>query len=56
MTIPDAAALLQLTGSEATEEEIRANITAGAPVNPDGSIDLLKYAGWLVQTRKNERE
>lgn len=53
MSVPDAVALLQLEGSTATEEEMRANIDAGAPVNADGTINLLRYCGWLVKaTRK----
>jgi hypothetical protein len=48
MTIPDAVALLQLEGSTVTEDEMRANIAAGAPKNADGTINLLRYCGWLV--------
>lgn len=52
MTIPDAAALLQLCGSSATEDELRANIEAGSPVNADGTISIAAYLAWLIKVRK----
>lgn len=52
LTIPDLVALLQLTGGEATETQIRANISAGAPANADGTISLRRYGAWLDSLRK----
>lgn len=52
MTVPDAVALLQLQGGAVTEEELRANIDAGAPTNADGTVNLLRYCGWLIKARK----
>ena len=42
--------LLQQSGSKhATEEAIAADIAVGAPVNPDGTVDLIIFAAWLVR-------
>jgi hypothetical protein len=30
---------------------IRADLAAGAPVNTDGTINLVHYAAWLVKER-----
>ena len=38
-------------GRPVTEEMIRADIAAGAPVNPDGTMNLIHYAAWLAQAR-----
>lgn len=44
------AELARLLGCE--EVAIRADLDAGAPANPDGTINLLHYAAWLnVQLR-----
>lgn len=55
MPIPDIVALFELTGSTITEEEIKANIAAGAPVNANGTLDLLKYGAWLVEDATQKR-
>jgi hypothetical protein len=36
-------------GRRITEEMIRADMDAGAPVNPDGTINLIHYTAWLVK-------
>lgn len=33
---------------EITVGMINADIAAGAPVNPDGTINLIHYAAWLL--------
>jgi hypothetical protein len=38
-------------GERVTEEMIRADLAAGAPKNPDGTINLVHYAAWLVKER-----
>jgi len=44
------AALLKAAGSRhATAETIRADIDAGAPVNPDGTVSLVEYGAWLAK-------
>jgi len=36
-------------------ERIEADVAAGAPVNPDGTLHLVHYAAWLVkQMARNE--
>jgi hypothetical protein len=41
--------LLRKSGSRsACIETIKADIAAGAPVNPDGTINLIEYTAWLV--------
>jgi len=32
-----------------TAEMLQADLTAGAPANADGTINLVHYAAWLVQ-------
>lgn len=50
LSIPELCDLLRKAGSEyATEEQISQDITAGAPVNEDGTINLIHYAAWLVK-------
>ena len=41
--------LTRAGGKPITEEMIREDIAAGAPENPDGTINLLHYAAWLVR-------
>ena len=36
-------------GRRITDEMIRADIEAGAPVNPDGAVNLIHYTAWLVK-------
>lgn len=52
LSIPDFIALMELSGGTITEEEIQATISAGAPVNEDGTIDLQQYGAWLVEDAK----
>jgi len=50
LTITQTAKILSTAGSRRiTEEMLRADIDAGAPVNPDGRINLIHYAAWLVR-------
>ncbi len=50
LTITQTAKVLSTAGSRRiTEEMLRADIDAGAPVNPDGRINLIHYAAWLVR-------
>ena len=44
-----ARVLTRLGGKPVTEAMLRADIDAGAPTNPDGSINLVHYAAWLVK-------
>jgi len=50
LDLDDAARLLSAAGSqEITRGMIESDIAAGAPANPDGTINLLHYAAWLVK-------
>jgi len=50
LTVAHAAKLLGKVGGErVTEEMLLADLEDGAPVNPNGSINLVHYAAWLVK-------
>jgi len=50
LAVPDAALLLsRLGGKPVTEAMLRADIDAGAPTNADDSINLVRYAAWLLK-------
>lgn len=50
LRLPDAARLLSRAGGQTlTVEMLEADIAAGAPTNPDGTLNLVHYAAWLVK-------
>jgi hypothetical protein len=50
LSIEQAADLLRRSGSQRTGiEAIRTDLALGAPVNPDGTINLIAYGAWLVR-------
>ncbi len=50
LTVEQAALLLRRSGSQRiTAEAIRTDLAAGAPANPDGTLNLIAYGAWLVQ-------
>lgn len=50
LSVSDAArALSRAGGRTVTEAMLRADFDAGAPVNPDGTLNLLHYAAWIVR-------
>jgi hypothetical protein len=50
LSLGDAATLLTRTGGEpVTVEMLEADVAAGAPVNADGTMNLVHYAAWLVR-------
>jgi hypothetical protein len=50
MPVADAARMLSRAGGQrVTEAMLAADIDAGAPTNPDGTINLVHYAAWLVK-------
>ena len=50
----DAAILITKAGGfTVSEAMIVADLDAGAPQNPDGTINLMTYAAWLVLDRRN---
>jgi len=50
LTVAQAAKVLSAAGGRRiTEEMLRADIDAGAPVNADGTLNLVHYTAWLVR-------
>jgi hypothetical protein len=50
LPVADAARVLtRLGGKPVTDAMLRADVDAGAPVNADGSLNLVQYAAWLVK-------
>jgi len=50
LPLADLARLLSKSaGRTITPEMLRRDVDAGAPVNPDGTVNLVHYAAWLVQ-------
>lgn len=52
LSVVDAATILSRAGSKlVTAELVRKDIDAGAPTNPDGTLNLVHYAAWLSKER-----
>jgi len=50
LAVSDLAKLLSKSaGKSVTAEMIRYDIEAGAPVNADGTVNLVHYAAWLAK-------
>jgi len=50
LPVADAARLLSAAGGQrVTVEMLEADIAAGAPINPDGTLNLVHFAAWLVR-------
>jgi len=50
LPLADLARLLSKSAGRAiSPETLRRDVDAGAPVNPDGTINLVHYAAWLVK-------
>jgi hypothetical protein len=50
LAFADLALLLTKVGGQSvTVAMLQADIAAGAPVNADGTINLVHYAAWLVR-------
>lgn len=46
----DVARLLSAASGVAIDAaDVRADVDAGAPSNPDGTLNLVHYAAWLVR-------
>jgi hypothetical protein len=49
LPLPDAVRLLSAVGqSGVTVEMLEADIAAGAPTNPNGTINLVTYTAWML--------
>jgi len=50
LPISDLVKIMRNAGSRyVSEDSIRKDINSGAPVNPDGTMNLVHYAAWLVK-------
>jgi hypothetical protein len=50
LSLEDVARILTASGwKPVTVEMVRDDIDDGAPVNPDGTINLVQYAAWIVR-------
>lgn len=50
LSLADAARLLTKVGGQpVTESMLHEDIAAGAPTNPDGTLNLIHYGAWLVK-------
>lgn len=50
LSLVAAARVLTASGSKpVTVEMLQADLSAGAPSNPDGTLNLITYAAWLVR-------
>ena len=50
LSVADLARLLTKVGGQpVTIATLEADIAAGAPVNADGTVNLVHYAAWLVR-------
>lgn len=50
LSLADAARLLsRAAGAPVTEAMIAADVARGAPTNADATINLVRYAAWLVK-------
>ena len=49
LSLSDAAKVLAKTcGRNVTVDDLRAHVAQGAPLNPDGTMNLVAFAAWLV--------
>ena len=50
LSVTEAARMLSAAGGRIiTPAQIQADLAAGAPVGPEGRINLIHYAAWLVR-------
>ncbi len=50
LSIAELAGLLKRAGGRyVSEDAIRQDIATGAPVNTDGTMNLIAYAAWLIK-------
>ena len=50
LSVEDVSRLLSAAGGKRiTPEQVQADIDAGAPVGPDGQVNLVHYTAWLIR-------
>lgn len=56
LSVEDAARVLsRMGGTPVSADMLEADVDAGAPTNPDGTINLVHYAAWLVKETNPDR-
>ena len=54
LPISELVKIMRNAGSRyVSEENIRKDISSGAPVNPDDTMNLVHYAAWLIKELEN---
>jgi hypothetical protein len=48
LTTPQLLEVLAAAGHRASAEDIAADVAAGAPTNPGGTLHLVHYTAWLA--------
>jgi hypothetical protein len=57
LSLEDAARLLtKVGGREISVEMLRSDVLAGAPTNPDGTINLVHYTAWNIKELGNRSD
>jgi hypothetical protein len=55
LSVADAAKVVsKAAGRTITEAMVRADIEAGAPVNSDGTMNMIQYAAWLAKEKADD--
>ena len=55
LSVDDMARLLSAGGQKrVTPQEIHTDVDAGAPVGPDGRMNLVHYAAWLARQLQSD--
>jgi hypothetical protein len=50
LRLEDLARILTASGArQTTIETLQADIDEGAPINPDGTVNLVAYTAWLLK-------
>lgn len=50
LSVPDVVRLLVKSGARnINEEKVRSDIESGAPVNADGTMNVVHYTAWLAR-------
>lgn len=57
LSVPDVVRILLKSGARnMTEEKVRSDINAGAPVNSDGTLNVIHYTAWIAKEIANGRD
>ena len=57
LAVADVVAVLRSVGARhLSEDAVQADIAAGAPTNPDGTMNLATYIAWLAREAEHARD